>query len=66
MNKTYAYPDHVINGRFVINERCSCGALKTEHNARFSPGHGDCERTKCRQFRWASWVYLSTKKKRKS
>jgi len=40
----------------VINERCRCGALKTQHDQRLAMGHGPCPETQCRQFTWDSWV----------
>ena len=51
------------NGREIVDELCDCGAMKSEHAPRFHEkikvavmGHGSCERTKCRQFTWVSWV----------
>lgn len=44
-------------GRLIIDEKCNCGALRTEHQPRYAPGHGPCHRTGCRQFTWSENVY---------
>jgi len=41
----------------VVDEVCYCTALKSEHEARYQPGHGPCRRTGCPQFTWESFVY---------
>ena len=41
----------------ILDERCYCGALKSQHNGA-GPlfGCGACPATKCARFTWASWV----------
>ncbi len=41
----------------IIDERCSCGALASNHFPRFQPGQGACPETNCPQFKWVGWVY---------
>lgn len=40
----------------VIDERCMCGALRSEHMDTFSFGHGPCPATQCEKFTWAEFV----------
>jgi hypothetical protein len=40
-----------VDGRVVIDEACSCGALRSEHAALFLMlGRGSCRRTGCKSF----------------
>ena len=60
------YPARLVaSGKIVINEKCSCGAMRTEHEdgrAQFAQGHGPCKRTGCREFIWAKNVYKRGRK----
>jgi hypothetical protein len=38
----------------IVNERCRCGGLRTEHDGLI--GHGPCTAKRCRKFTWASFV----------
>lgn len=39
----------------TLDEKCSCGHLKSQHNDRYQKGHGDCKVCKCKQFTWVGW-----------
>jgi hypothetical protein len=52
------YPQVMASGRTIVNEKCSCGHFRSDHNNRFALGHGNCRRSdcKCNQFTWESFV----------
>lgn len=52
------YGDFKHKGKQVVDEKCSCKHLKSEHGARFAIGHGACSHPdcKCKQFTWVGWV----------
>lgn len=52
----FQYPAFRKSGETIINELCSCGALKTEHNPTLALGHGSCDRTNCRKFTWDKFI----------
>ena len=57
------FPYTLPSGAVVIDERCSCGAKRSEHNWRVpmlglaTHGHGDCARTECERFTWVRFIY---------
>lgn len=40
----------------IIDEYCTCGCLKSEHNDTLAKGHGSCKKCDCPKFTWASFV----------
>jgi len=53
------FPYTLPCGAVVIDERCTCGAKRSEHNYRsgIAWGHGDCARTECERFTWEAFIY---------
>lgn len=45
--------------RNIIDEKCSCGHLRSQHADRFAKGHGPCNLCKCAQFTWVEFVVAS-------
>lgn len=43
----------------VVDERCYCGHLKSEHRATVFDveGHGSCKECSCDRFTWFGWVF---------
>ena len=41
------------NGRVIVDERCTCGLLRSEHGGLM--GHGGAP--DCLQFTWIGWVF---------
>jgi hypothetical protein len=58
------FPFKTPKGRTILDERCRCGHLRSEHGPRFAYGYGACEARAssnhlacdCHQFTWASFV----------
>ena len=51
------------NGKQVIDEKCECGHLKTQHKTgNFAVGHGACKECLCKQFTWSGWVTEADRK----
>jgi hypothetical protein len=53
----------------IIDERCDCGHLRSQHGDRFAKGHGACtaasgvmEHCPCNQFTWIGFVYASKRR----
>ncbi len=40
----------------VKDELCECGHKKSEHGATLVPGHGECNRCKCKKFTWVAFL----------
>lgn len=52
------FPVDTPDGGTVVNERCQCGALRTDHaDTEYAFGHGGNDDTGCAKFRWAGHVY---------
>jgi len=57
------FPYTLPSGAVVIDERCTCGAKRSEHNWRVpmlglaTHGHGDCAHTECERFTWVGFIY---------
>lgn len=52
-------------GRVVLNERCTCGKLRTEHEDNhpvLAQGHGPCLLSGCKRFTFKSFVLQRRKK----
>jgi hypothetical protein len=55
------------DGRVIVDERCSCGHLQSEHGPDqyasklgvIVEGHGGCLQLECncQQYRWVGWVF---------
>ena len=50
------HSSHNEHGRQVIDEKCSCGHPRSEHDDRFDVGHGSCTLCPCVQFTWIGWI----------
>lgn len=50
------FPMRLNPSTIVTDERCRCGALRSEHADRYAYGHGACGYTDCPQFTWVSFV----------
>jgi hypothetical protein len=53
------FPMKMPDGRVVINERCQCGHLRTQH--RGIVAHGTCEEVRacgCEKYSFAEWILL--------
>ena len=55
-------PKRTSNGRWVIDEVCTCGCLMTIHEKRIiEDGHGACTHCPtCRQFTFKELVFAKT------
>lgn len=40
----------------VTDERCACGALRSEHADTLAFGHGACVFSGCAKFTWVGWI----------
>jgi hypothetical protein len=52
-----AFPFQTRDGKAVVDEQCSCGHKRSQHEDRFSLGHGYCLDCNCKQFTWTKWIY---------
>lgn len=54
---TFPFPYKTRRGT-VVDERCYCGHLRTEHSTLLAPGHGPCpiKKCDCAKFTWKSYV----------
>ena len=42
----------------IIDERCRCGHLKSEHGTTMvAVGHGSCNECGCCRFTWMEYIY---------
>jgi hypothetical protein len=53
------FPMRTAKGTFVVNERCRCGAKRSEHRDTVAYGHGPCPATRCPRFSFDDFVYAS-------
>lgn len=44
------------DGTRVVNERCYCGAMRTEHAGII--GHGPCDANDCEKFTWREFITI--------
>jgi hypothetical protein len=66
MKETFEYPERLDpKGRRIINEKCTCGHLRTQHDARFDLGHGECTACFCGQFSWIGFVFAKRARRKK-
>jgi hypothetical protein len=56
MPKSVFKPVKLPNGSIVVNERCVCGKLRTDHGSTITPGHGPCVESGCAAFTWKEFV----------
>ena len=47
------------NGKTIIDERCTCGALKSQHAGSLVPGHGPMPDGSCNKFTWMEFIFAS-------
>ena len=61
MSHQFDYVPKESKGQVIVDERCSCGHVRTEHASRFDVGNGPCTHLDCgcNQFTWSGWVFLS-------
>jgi hypothetical protein len=54
------FPRH-LNGRYITDEVCQCGHLRSLHDDTVGYGHGSCTMhagsCQCTKFSWARFVY---------
>ena len=43
--------------RYVIDEECHCGHLRSQHQDTLQAGHGACTKCSCPNFTWKRFVY---------
>ncbi len=53
------FPMRGLNGRHIVNEKCQCGAMRSDHNDTVAYGHGSCPAFSCEKFTWADFVFAS-------
>lgn len=46
----------VQRGVVITDERCRCGALRSEHRDTLGWGHGSCRLTHCAKYTWVANV----------
>jgi hypothetical protein len=57
------FPATLKDGRIVLDEKCACGHLRTEHQDRLRGaafGHGRCKQSRfchCDRFTWVAHVF---------
>lgn len=59
---TSPFPARINNGAVVTDERCTCGALRSQHEHTISYGHGPRivgGVVVCEKFTWISWVFTT-------
>jgi len=49
------FPYQVIGGA-ILDERCTCGERRSDHEDTVSYGHGGTSDKKCLQFTWAEYI----------
>lgn len=50
------FPARTTKGIVIVDERCACGQLRSEHADTFLYGHGPCHDSDCPQYRWAESI----------
>lgn len=53
------FPRNSANG-WIVDERCVCGRLRSEHADTVAYGHGPCGASGCAKFSWAEMVLGGT------
>jgi len=52
------FPHKLPDGRIIVDEKCSCGCRRSEHeDSTYEYGHGKGP-AGCEQFVWVSWIML--------
>lgn len=51
------YPRRDENGDIIIDEKCKCGGMRSEHEDTISLGHGPMPSRGCGKFTWIGWVH---------
>lgn len=46
-------------GRFVVDEKCKCGARRSEHMDTVAFGHGACPPFSCEKFTFVDFIFAS-------
>ena len=49
--------------RWIVDEKCSCGEMRSKHSDTLGWGHGECKATRCAKFTWVSFVWAPTEGK---
>ena len=47
----------VKKDKAIVDEKCKCGHLRSEHNDTLAIGHGDCKVCECFKFTWTGFIY---------
>lgn len=53
------FPYTTSKGVVIVDERCKCDALRSEHGNTLAWGHGACPATGCARFTWVAFVEAS-------
>ncbi len=62
-NPNNPFPATLPDGTIVIDEKCRCGHLRSEHQSALRGaafGHGRCKKSRfcgCQKFSWAERIY---------
>ena len=66
MKETFEYPERLDpKGRQIINEKCACSHLRTQHDACFDLGDGECTACFCERFSWIGFVFAKRSRRKK-
>ncbi len=65
MHPENPFPRKLPSGKVQIDERCTCGCLRSQHYDSLAFGHGSCRECICPKFTWSAHVVgAGTKSKR--
>ncbi len=45
-----------MSDKIILDELCTCGHKRSEHNDTFTEGHGSCKKCKCVKFTWSKFI----------
>ena len=45
----------------IVDELCSCGCKRSQHNDTLAQGHGSCKACDCKKFMWVKSIYKGGK-----
>jgi hypothetical protein len=58
LTSPFPFPRRAANGRNIVDERCQCDHLRSDHYDTFSYGYGDCgtDGCHCIKFSWKEFI----------
>jgi len=56
---TSPFPAKLPNGKYVVDEKCRCGARRSEHMDTVAYGHGACPPVSCEKFTFVEFVFAT-------